>query len=488
MIQVSNAYKELVKSNIRPKCEPTIKVTGKDNNGNDIELIWGAKNIKDLKYKRSIDPVGRELPYMELTWTEIYTGKLNAESYPEKYNNVTKYMTVELSFVQDLGFYNTWKTLFDNENTWKELFAKRATWKQLKNKVSQETITMPKLFLSARPSISGQTITWVAKDLLSFANENQLMEFIGSETTNPIFLKNVISYFTLNLRGAFLNSSGLFKAYTDTVTELLKEESINEIVDKRIICDGNTNNIILNLSSIYNYYLDFKDNIFVMKKFNPSSVSYKFKNKVLYSHPKIENSTNISSYGFKYRVAEADQSKAYYKKPIWAKEYAGDFGSVFHMHYVLDDYGEAYISNENLENRLNGGDIKTADLVGQTTDPNQEIYVIPIKYNSYDDLINIDNIGETFFEDNPINPYSSEDAVSMARKDFLNNYFTNNSSVITFEGLPNLSIEPDDFTEVDTNLYQTNNEKITKKALVVYMELSYSGSLKQKIIAHEVNL
>ena len=79
MIQVSDAYKELVKSNIRPKCEPIIKVSGVDNTGKEIELIWNAKNIKDLKYKRAIDPVGRELPYMELTWTEIYTGKLNVQ-------------------------------------------------------------------------------------------------------------------------------------------------------------------------------------------------------------------------------------------------------------------------------------------------------------------------------------------------------------------------------------------------------------------------
>ena len=51
MIPVSNAYKELVKSNIRPKCEPIIKVSGKDNNGKYIELVWQAKNIKDLNYK-----------------------------------------------------------------------------------------------------------------------------------------------------------------------------------------------------------------------------------------------------------------------------------------------------------------------------------------------------------------------------------------------------------------------------------------------------
>ena len=132
MLQVSDAYEELVKSNIRPKCEPIIKISGTDNEGKEIELIWKAKNIKDLNYKRSIDPIGRELPYMELTWTEIYTGNLNAENYPEKYNNVAKYMAVELTFMQDLGFYNTWKTLNNSKKKWSDLFNGGVTWKELK--------------------------------------------------------------------------------------------------------------------------------------------------------------------------------------------------------------------------------------------------------------------------------------------------------------------------------------------------------------------
>ena len=45
MIQVSDGYKDLVKSNIRPKCEPIIKVSGIDNTGKEIELVWNAKNI-----------------------------------------------------------------------------------------------------------------------------------------------------------------------------------------------------------------------------------------------------------------------------------------------------------------------------------------------------------------------------------------------------------------------------------------------------------
>jgi hypothetical protein len=95
MIQVSNAYKELINSNIRPKCEPIITISGIDNTGKETTLVWESKNIQELTYKRKIDPIGRELPYMELSCTQIYEGKLDNKKYPEKYQNIVKYMTVD---------------------------------------------------------------------------------------------------------------------------------------------------------------------------------------------------------------------------------------------------------------------------------------------------------------------------------------------------------------------------------------------------------
>lgn len=481
MIEVSDAYKELVKSNIRPKCEPVIKVSGLDDNGNEVELIWQAKNIKDMTFKRGIDPVGRELPYLELTWTEIYTGEFNETNYPEKYNNIAKYMEVELSFVQDLSFYNTWKTIFNSGTTWRDLLSK--TWKQVKNKVSQEIITMPKMFLSARPTISGQTITWVAKDLLSFANEKQIYEFKGGEN---VTLKNVISYFILNMRGVFLNSQNLFNAYTNTATNLLNQNNIQDVIDKRIICDGSSNNIILNLASIYNYYWDFKNDILILNKFNPSSVDFAFSKKILFSYPKIENSTSISSYCFKHRIVETDATSAYYRKPSQITSYGNN---VYLIRYFLDGYGEAYQDSDNLSERLNIGDINIARLPGVFQNPNNvNIYVIPIKNNVYENIINIDNIGEMFYEDNPINPYDAESNVAQNRKDFLNEYFSNYSTSISFESLANVSIETGDIIEVDTNLYDENGRQINKKAMIISMELNYNGSLRQKIKAHEVVL
>ena len=73
------------------------------------------------------------------------------------------------------------------------------------------------------------------------------------------------------------------------------------------------------------------------------------------------------------------------------------------------------------------------------------------------------------------------------RKDFLNNYFSNSSS-INFETLANLSLETSDIIEVNTNLYDEAGNEIIKKAIIVEIELVYNGSLKQKIKAHGVNL
>ena len=141
MISVSQKFLELMQSNIRPKIEPTITVKGQDSEGNQVVLTWTPSNIQDMKYKREIDPVGRTLRYMELTWTERYYGKLNAENYPEKYNNIVKYMAVELSFEQSLGFFNTWKDLFSAGYTWKSIFDQFKTWKGVKRGVSKEKIT-----------------------------------------------------------------------------------------------------------------------------------------------------------------------------------------------------------------------------------------------------------------------------------------------------------------------------------------------------------
>ena len=54
----SDKFLEIMKSNIRPKCEPKITVTGTAADGTTKTIEWNAKDIKSLSFHRSIDPGG----------------------------------------------------------------------------------------------------------------------------------------------------------------------------------------------------------------------------------------------------------------------------------------------------------------------------------------------------------------------------------------------------------------------------------------------
>lgn len=258
MISVSQKFLELMQSNIRPKIEPTITVKGQDSEGNQVVLTWKPSNIQNMTYKRGIDPVGRTLPYMELTWTEIYYGKLNAENYPEKYNNIVKYMSVELSFEQSLGYFSTWKDLYSAGYTWKNVLEQFKTWKGVKRGVTKETVKLPTMFLVAKPTIQGQTITWTARDLFYFLNQTYAKSF--AENIN---YRNPIRWFLLDERGNFRNSNEIFEAITETQSRAISDVDGN--LDKIIVFDGSTKNLLMNYASIRNYYWDFENNYAVLK-------------------------------------------------------------------------------------------------------------------------------------------------------------------------------------------------------------------------------
>lgn len=477
MLQVSDAYKELVKSNIRPKCEPIIKVSGKDNNGDDIELIWRAKNIKDLTYKRSIDPVGRELPYMELTWTEVYTGKLNAESYPEKYNNIVKYMQVELSFVQDLGFYNTWKTIFNGGLKWKDLFSK--TWKQLKNDVSQEKIKMPTLFLNARPIIDGQTITWTAKDTLSLLSEEEMVFLFDGKTYAEVQPKkyiNPIIYILINLRASFFNSKNIFDSVTKSI-DVLKNTDYG-FFNEQLIFEGKIKNSIMQYLNLKNLHINFKDDYFFVTELEKKSPVSDFSQNVMYKQPEITSVGNISDYTFAYNFYELRYDDMYDVSPT--KIISINQNATLYD-YIFKDLGVLY--SEDL------GEIYLAEVIKYTIieSPNysQVEKVVPLNKKKINSTIKNETVGEAYNENNPMNVYNGEREELISRFEFLKEYFNDNCKLLSFESLPDLSVETGDVVSVETNLYN-KEEKITKNAVVVEMEIKYNGTLKEKLKCHEV--
>lgn len=478
MLQVSQKFLELMQSNIRPKIEPTITVRGQDSAGKQVELTWKPSNIQKMTYKRGIDPVGRTLPYMELTWTELYYGKLNAENYPEKYNNIVKYMAVELSFEQSLGFFSTWKDLHSTGCTWKSILEQFKTWKGIKRGVTKESVKLPTMFLVAKPTIQGQTITWTARDLFYFLNQTHTKSFAEN-----IKYRNPIRWFLLEERGNFRNSNEIFEAITQTQSLAINDDDGN--LDKIIVFDGSTKNLLMNYASIRNYYWDFKDNYAVLKRFSSLGVKpiadFEFSANIIREYPQLTENLDMSAYSFKQYFAEVDNANSYTLSPAETITYKDvNNEDVNFYKFLFKGLGLANLAGQAL----------IAKYTIRTT-VEDTITVAPVNFNSYENTITIANkdkvsIGEVFVEDNPLNPYSSSDSFIIDRAKILAKWFGSKKYSMELNSLSNVALETGDLVTVPTNLFN-GDKRVIKKAIVVGIELEYNGALKQKTLLHEVN-
>lgn len=471
MVSVSQKFLELMQSNIRPKIEPTITVKGQDSDGNQVVLTWTPSNIQDMKYKRGIDPVGRTLPYMELTWTERYYGKLTAENYPEKYSNIAKYMAVELSFEQSLGFFNTWKNLFSEGYTWKSVLEKVKTWKGVKRDVLKETVKLPIMFLSANPTVQGKTITWTARDLFYFLNQTQTKSFDKNKNIN---YRNPIRWFLLAERGNFRNSNEIFDAITATQRKAISDVDGN--IDKTIVFDGSTKNLLMNYASIRNYYWDFKENCAVLKSFADLNVKtiadFEFSTNIIREYPKLTENLDISSYSFKYYLQGTDGEKSYTLSPAEIITYKG---AKFYK-FLFKGLGVPSSSSG----------YSISSVAKETVDIVENITVTPVYSAGYEDTITIGRVGEVFVEDNPLNHYWVNDSFIQQRANILSNWFGSKKYSMELNSLSNVALETGDLVSVPTNLFK-GNTRVVKNAIVVGIELEYNGALKQKTLLHEVN-
>ena len=484
MIQVSETFKQLMKSNIRPKCEPNIKVYGEDENGNVIYLEWKASNIKSMKYRRGVDLIGRTLPYMELEWEEVYSGRLDENSFPEKYKNIVKYMAVELSFVQDLGKHGLWKYFNPDINpvTWQEMFAQNVTWRSLfagrylNNDFSTrqtEVIKVPTMFLDARPVFSGNTIKWTAKDVLFFLKNEQNKIFLPpASSSNRITDVKIIGNLIADNRASYMGNKKLFTAMTNTIDAINRSGSF--AIEENMACNGVTADLTRNVAAVFNRYWDFlldfatlKNAAEDIKKFAGTQPVYSYSSKVLYKYPEITKGTAVSEYNFKknYIGLLAEQTDPYIIDV--ADSYVYD-GVAFDV-YNFKGYGES----------ISAG-IFATDGIKAIQYQGKGAFVVPYDSVSTDYSIITSAIGEPFIEDNP--QCVTENQVERAK--LVKQYFSNKAT-IEFSALPNVALQPCDVISVETNTFN-DNKRIHRKAVIVAFDLEYNGALKQKIIAHEV--
>lgn len=491
MISVSNDYKELVKSNIRPKCEPIIKVSGvNETTGEEINIVWNASDIKNLKYKRSVDPVGRELPYMELTWTELYTGNLNEDAYPEKYANISTNLKVELSFKQDLEFGSKWGKVLDEYSTWQELLDSKLTWGEVKSKVSQEIISFPSMFISERPIINGRTVEWKARDLINFLNFEHLNGYgYESEPNIGLDLLSIVRDELAYAEKSYTNNSQIREAILKTLDYLedliYNSSSFQFLLDKKIIVKGTTKDILKNLIAIPSWCWDFMpDGSLALRDNSLNEYDYRgmdISANVLYSYPKVAKVNNISSYDFSYSSIKQNTDKNYKiydsQKIDEVDEALGQ--TLTYYLWLFEGLGivKTYYN-------VDVTDIFNDFTYAITYNDYENLVVTPISTTEQKESIGLGIKGDIFKENNPINPYDSRSDVIKKRKNFLAGYFNEKNSNIEFDMLSNLALEPLDGLFVDTNLYNSNGEQIKKPGIIVGLELSYNGALKEKIKMH----
>ncbi len=517
MLTTNQKYLEIVNSNVRPKIEPYITVSGDDENGNYTEIQWKPSNIIDMTYKRGIDPTGQTLPYMELTWKEFYFGKLNESNYPEKYNNIVKYMKVELYFRQDTSKFNTWgdvlggiggdedagvtKTTWDDfsTDTWNEL---TGTWDSpagsLLSVVSEEDyiwgdytpktwgdifksntfvdIKLPSLILTAKPTIQGHTITWVARDALSFFNEKITKSFqIGIPEAN------VFKWLFLNERGNFLSSESI-ATFTSNSQSNIPDNL--PTLDSLVVFNGYTKDLLKNFASTRGYYWDFKvtNGGYTYAEMMPfAGVAgltsffdpvFKFETKIMKSYPEIIQGKSISSYSRTKHLWEFDEENAYTMTPTESLQYTDSVGNVLNYYrFIYKGLGVSTVENEIIST-------EAYNLLPE------EITVTPVVERTTKEIQNNNKVGEAYIEDNPL--YYKDPQWGTPRIDMLNVWYSSDKCDMVINSLHNVAIEPGDFVEVETNLYDGNNP-ITKKGVILSFELTYNGKLSQKTVVHEVD-
>ncbi len=481
-------FLDVMNSNIRPKCEPRITIRGTDTNGEEQTIVWNAKDIQSLKFKRTIDPVGRNLPTMELQWTELYYGKFSKDNMPLKYDNIAKYMEVSLEWEQSLSFFHSWKDV-KNSFTWKSL--KKLTWNKLKNNIPMYTVKMPLLFLSATPEASGQTITWTAKDALSFLTENQVKSFLvntGETTELPFY--NPIVYLLVNARSAFSESKELWDYYTRTIDYFANGVpfATTPVLNHGIIIDDATNSAIMNYLSPQNHYLDFDYDKIITKEFwgfagqpvaqVPLSLQY--------GNPTIENVALMSQYSYKRYSANISVSTEDIEPSSDTVVGADDMGVWYRCEYLFPKYAVAVTDNEN-------DDIDKAIRFVQSS-AKRALQVNPVEYSSIDISLAaqkygstttaISQIGEVYTEDNKLNVYPKDEIYN--RLWALGTWFQSGLHTIkaTTPALFHWNI--DEFAMIETPLWDSSTDKpFTAMAQLLETEITYNGAVKQNIVARE---
>ena len=467
MISVSDKFVSIMNSNIRPKTDFKITVTG---SGNTLE--WTSKDVTNFEFKRGIDPVGRNLPFLELTWEEIYLGELNTDNEATKYNNITPYMTVELIIEQSLNFVNTWKDI--SQLTWAEIFNSGMTWRDVLKKPVSESVKMPTMFLVGKPEVQNQKIKWTARDFLYFLNAPQEIGFqSGIPYSNPL------RYFLLDERANFKNNPNMIEMISNTQADLKEHSFLSDVLDVQTLYNDTTKNILKNALSVLGVFINFENSGAYFRQMF-SYVMYPrpfvFRGNIMKSFPKMTKGKNISSFSFSQSILKEDAENKYTLSE--ADETIDVSNTNKAYRYSYKDFGKIEIpenSDDFIPKTINKKIVTLAN----------PITIIPVTINNTEIFINNDKNGEKYSESNPCNFWGLNHSYTELRADRLDRWFRDDKYTIEFEGLPVFHLEPFDCVKVETNLFE-NGVRIVKNGVILEQHLTFNGGFTQKTIVREV--
>ena len=443
MISVSEKYKELLESNIRYECHPTIRILGRTNDNEIVDINFDASKIKDLQFTSFADPLGKENSYMELTWSEVFNDKIGKKESIKKYENVSEHMAVQLSFKQNLQSFNTWGLLYKLNKTWKNLYNDKKTWKKLKGEVEQEKIDFPVMFLVDKPKVEGNLVKWVARDALHFLNENQILVFDYEK--NRAHNHDIIKQLLENQRKHFNNDTDPLYSYIGKTIYYLDKYPGTGTISGIFGLSGNSRDLLRKYGNVIG-------NTFV----------------TFISPKKYGDDFMVFNDGVGFDIDSAMGNPA---GPIEIKKIKLSHMYKYPTLKFQKKIKDFYFSLYSVEN------VKTNDdnTVKSFDNKEREKYSITYYDKQYGD----------FIEENNDLMVTSQYTETRSREYI--RLVDDELPIINCEIIHDLSIEPGDIISCETNTYDESGKTVSYNGVLVKNSISYNGAIKQNIVVNAVS-
>ena len=303
MLNVSQAYQNLMQSTFRLKCEPTVTIKSKD--GTEDLHIFKSSNMTNLKINRKIDVLGKELPTIEFEWSAFYTG----QDYSQLMYSPVNVMFHQTLSATDTSNTTTWEGLYENY-TWKSMY-KNFTWRSMYKTHNTEDINFCTLFISEEPTIKENKITFKARDVLNFMNF-KITDVFGGNLGNTYFYEPISKSLQKAIEDLPKTATALISKI-ETSGENIKRYFENLILDRKIEVSSSFKDFLRNYLSLKNAFIYFNSNgTLTARKFISSGYNitgYTLNGNLMFKKPTIQELSDVKIYENSYNYWDNVNSK-----------------------------------------------------------------------------------------------------------------------------------------------------------------------------------